>query len=132
MGRAYFDARNWAEADSALAKVNRMSPDFVPAYLFRARIYSNLDPDTKEGLAKPYYDKLVEKASVDSVKYSKEILEAYNYLGYYYLVNKQYCESLSYWDKIVILDPANVNAKSALIDLKKNCPEFKPTSSPQQ
>jgi len=125
MGRAYFDAKNWAEADSAFAMVNRMSVDFEPAYLFRARVYSNLDPDTKEGLAKPFYEKLIEKASIDSVKYGKDILEAYNYLGYYYLVNKQYCESLGYWDKIVILDPANDNARSALNDLKKNCPEFK-------
>ena len=127
MGRAYYDAKNWAEADSALAKVNRISVDFEPAYLFRARIYSNLDPDSKEGLAKPFYEKLVEKASADSVKYGKDILEAYNYLGYHYLVNKQYCESLVYWDKIACLDPTNENAKSALRDLKKNCPEFKST-----
>jgi tetratricopeptide (TPR) repeat protein len=125
MGRAYFDAKLWIEADSAFAKVNRMSPDFEPAYLFRARVYSNLDPDTKEGLAKPYYDLLVEKASADSVKYMKDILEAYKYLGYYYIVNKKYCESLVYWDRIVHLDPADENAASALKDLKKNCPDFK-------
>jgi tetratricopeptide (TPR) repeat protein len=107
-----------------------MSPDFEPAYLFRARVYSNLDPDTKEGLAKPFYEKLVEKASADSVKYSKDILEAYNYLGYYYLVNKQYCESLAYWDKIVAIDPTNQNAKDALKDLGPRCPEFKSTNLP--
>lgn len=132
MARAYFDAKNWAESDSAFAQVNRMSIDFEPAYLFRARIYSNLDPDTKEGLAKPFYEKLVEKASADSVKYGKDILEAYNYLGYYYLVNRQYCESLEYWDKIAILDPANENAKSALKDLKSRCPEFKSAALPPQ
>ncbi len=125
MGRAYFDAKNWPEADSAFVNVSRMSPDFEPAYLFRARVYSNLDPDTKEGLAKPFYEKLVEKAIVDSVKYGKDILEAYNYLGYYYLVNKQYCESLDYWDRIAVLDPANENAISAMKDLKPRCPEFK-------
>ncbi len=132
MGRAYFDAKDWVEADSAFSKVNRMSPDYEPAYLFKARVYSNLDPDTKEGLAKPFYEKLVEKASADSVKYIKDILEAYNYLGYYYLVNKLYCESLGYWDKIAILDPTNENAKSAIKDLKPRCPEFKSASeSPQ-
>jgi len=125
MGRAYFDAKNWTEADSAFAKVNRLSPDFEPAYLFRARVYANLDPDTKEGLAKPFYDKLVEKASADSIKFSKDILEAYNYLGYYFLVNKQYCESLSYWVKVLVLDPTNENARSAINDLKKYCPDFK-------
>ncbi len=132
MARAYFDAKNWAEADSAFVQVNKLSPDFEPVYLFRARIYSNLDPDTKEGLAKPFYELLVEKASADSVKYNRDILEAYNYLGYYYLVNKQYCESLSYWDKIVGLDPANENAKSALKDLKPRCPEFKSANLPSQ
>jgi len=132
MGRAYFDAKNWVEADSAFAKVNRMSPDFEPAFLFRARVYSNLDPDTKEGLAKPFYEILIEKASADSVKYGKDMLEAYNYLGYYYLVNKQYCESLEYWDKIVAIDPANENANSALKDLKPRCPEFKSANLPPQ
>jgi len=131
MGRAYFDAKNWAEADSAFAKVNRMSPDFEPAYLFRARVYSNLDPDTREGLAKPFYELVVVKASADSVKFQKDILEAYNYLGYYHLVNKQYCESLGYWDKIVTLDPANENANSALKDLKPRCPEFKSANQKQ-
>jgi tetratricopeptide (TPR) repeat protein len=132
MGRAYFDAKNWTEADSAFAKVNRMSVDFEPAYLFRARVYSNLDPDTKEGIAKPFYEKLVEKASIDSVKYSKDILEAYNYLGYYYLVNKKYCESMEYWDRIVTIDPANENANSALKDLKPRCPEFKSANQKPQ
>jgi tetratricopeptide (TPR) repeat protein len=127
MARAYFDAKIWVQADSALAMVNRMSPDFEPAYLFRARVYANLDPDTKEGIAKPFYEKLLEKAAVDSVKYNKDILEAYNYLGYYYLVNKQYCESISFWDKIAALEPTNENALSAIKDLKTRCPEFKST-----
>jgi tetratricopeptide (TPR) repeat protein len=128
MARAYFDAKLWGPADSALAVVNRMSPDFEPAYLFRARVYANLDPDTKEGIAKPFYEKLLEKAAVDSVKYGKDILEAYNYLGYYYLVNKQYCDSLSYWDKISQLDPSNENALSAIKDLKPRCPDYKSVS----
>jgi tetratricopeptide (TPR) repeat protein len=132
MGRAYFDAKNWVEADSAFAKVNRMSVDFEPAYLFRARVYANLDPDTKTGIAKPFYEKLVEKASADSVKYSKDILEAYNFLGYYYLVNKKYCESLEYWDKILAIDPANENANSAIKDLKARCPEFKSANQKSQ
>jgi tetratricopeptide (TPR) repeat protein len=131
MARAYFDAKMWGEADSALAVVNRLSPDFEPAYLFRARVYSTLDPETTEGLAKPFYDFVVEKALTDSVKYSKDLLEAYSYLGYYYLVNRQYCESLMYWDKILGIDPANENASSALKDLKSRCPEFKPVYQQQ-
>ncbi|NVO19119.1 MAG: hypothetical protein HXX13_05430 [Bacteroidetes bacterium] len=131
MGRAYFDAKMWTESDSALAKVNRMSPDFEPAYLFRARVYANLDPDTKSGIAKPFYEKLLEKANSDPKKYSKDLIEGYNYLGYFYLINKQYCDSLNYWDKITVIDPTNENANSAIKDLKARCPDFKP-SNPQQ
>lgn len=132
MGRAYLDAKNYIEADSAFAKVNRMNPDFEPAYAFRARIYSSLDPDSKAGLAKPYYEILLEKASADTVKYSKDIIEAYSYLGYYYYLSKQYCESLGYWDKIAILDPKNETALGALKDMKSLCPEFKSANQPPQ
>jgi tetratricopeptide (TPR) repeat protein len=122
MGLAYYNAQKYVEADSALSKLIRMSPDFEPAYLWKARVYSNLDPDSKEGLAKPYYEKLIEKASVDSTKYAKDLVESYNYMGYYYLVNKKYCESLDYWQKLLAIEPANENANSAIKDLKTRCP----------
>jgi tetratricopeptide (TPR) repeat protein len=122
MGLAYYNAQKYVEADSALTKLIRMSPDFEPAYLWKARVYSNLDPDSKEGLAKPSYEKLIEKASIDSVKYSKDLIEAYNYLGYYYLVNKKYCDSLDFWQKLLAIEPANENAVSAIKDLKTRCP----------
>lgn len=132
MGRAYFDAKNWVEADSAFAKVNRLSVDFEPAFLFRARVYANLDPDSKGGLAKPFYETLIEKAGADPVKYSKDIVEAYSYLGYYFYLNKQYCESMGYWDKIAIIDPKNETATGALKDMKSLCPEFKSAAPKQQ
>jgi len=132
MALAYYNAKLWIESDSALSAVLRKSPDFEPAYTWKARIYSNLDPDSKEGLAKPYYEKLIEKASADSTKYMKDLLEAYNYLGYYYLISKNYCESLNYWDKILLIDPTNENASSAMKDLKPRCKDFKQLSQPPQ
>jgi len=132
MSLAYYNAKNWVDADSGLAMLARLNPDFEPAYLWRARVYSNLDPDTKEGLAKPFYEKVIEKASVDTVKYSKDLVESYNYMGYYFLVNKNYCESLVYWDKILAIDPASENALSAINDLKARCPGYKPANVEQK
>jgi tetratricopeptide (TPR) repeat protein len=122
MGLAYYNAQKYVEADSAFSKLIRMNPDFEPAYMWKARVYSNLDPDSKEGLAKPYYEKLIEKASIDSVKYAKDLVESYNYMGYYYLVNKKYCESLDFWQKLLAIEPTNENAASAIKDLKTRCP----------
>lgn len=132
MALAYYNAKSYVEADSALSALIRKSPDFEPAYVWKARIYSNLDPDSKQGLAKPHYEKVIEKASIDKTKYQKDLLESYNYLGFYYLVNKQYCESLDYWDRIIAIDPTNENAVSAMKDLKKLCPTFKSSVQPVQ
>ena len=125
MGLAYYNAKKYVEADSALTKVTRMNPDFEPAYIWKARVYSQLDPETDKGLAKPYYEKVIEKASIDSVKYSKDLLESYNYLGYFYLKDKKYCEALDYWEKVLSIDPANSNAIDAIKDLKPRCPNHK-------
>ena len=111
----------WIKVDSVFMKVNEIDPDFQPAYLYRARIYSNIDPDCKQGLAKFYYEKVIEKSVIDLETYKKDILEAYNYLGYYYLVNEQYCESINYWKKINRIDTENKNAIQAMETLKSRC-----------
>ena len=122
MGKAYYSDQKWGKADTALARVIEKKADFLPAYLWRARVFSNLDPETKDGLAKPHYEMLIEKAAVDSVKNSKELIEAYSYLGYYYLKNKKYCESIDYWQKVLFIDPKNEKAPPAIKDLKPRCP----------
>lgn len=122
MGLAYYNAKMWIEADSALTKVTRLNADFEPAYVWKARVYSSLDPETDAGLAKPYYEKVIEKASMDSTKYSKDLQEAYSYLGYYFLKNKKYCEALDYWEKVLVVDAVNANAIAAIKDLKPRCP----------
>ena len=122
MGLAFYNAQKWIEADSALTKVTRLNADFEPAYVWKARVYSSLDPSSEKGLAKPYYEMVIVKASMDSLKYSKDLLESYSYLGYYFLINKKYCEALDYWEKVLTIDPANTNAMAAIKDLKPRCP----------
>ncbi|MHC1706953.1 MAG: tetratricopeptide repeat protein [Bacteroidales bacterium] len=118
LGKAYYQAQNWGKSDTAFIKVTEMKPDYIQAYLWRARVYANKDPETKEGLAKPFYEMVIEKASVDSVKYSKELLESYKYEAYYYFKNKKWSESLNYWFKVEAIDPNDEQAKSAIKDLK--------------
>ena len=49
-----------------------------------------MDPDTKLGLAKPKFEKLLQIAGKDSVKYECEMIEALSYLGYLNMVNDNY------------------------------------------
>ena len=72
---------------------------------------------TKQGLAKPFYEALAkslsEKASRDDVDNTR-LIEAYRYLGYYYLLQGNKATADSYWKKVLELDPNNEVAKQAL------------------
>ena len=100
--------------DELLAKYSD-AEDF--ATLYKARINSYIDPETKDGLAKPYYEKLVKiinaRAERDKTDMTR-LLEAYRYLGYYYLLQNDKETSDSYWNKILEIDPEDANAKLAL------------------
>ena len=83
----------------------------------RARINSNLDPETKEGLAKPFYEAIVNslanKTDRDKADNAR-LTEAYRYLGYYYLVKNDKAMADGYWKKVLEIDPENETAKQAL------------------
>lgn len=123
LGLTYYNLNAWGKADTAFSKVITLKPDFLPAYKWRARVFSNIDPQTKEGLAKPHYEALIEKARVDSAKNTAELAEGYYYLAYYFLINKKYTESLEYWEKLLMIDPNRKEAKDAIKDLKNRIPK---------
>jgi len=118
LGRTYYMLQKWEEADSIFDYVISKKPDYLPAHLYKARSKSNMDPKMEEGLAKPYYEKYVEMAVEDSLKNSKELVEAYDYLSFYYLTKKDLCKSRYYSQKIVELDPKNENGIKRLQGLK--------------
>ena len=118
MGKVYYNLQEWGKVDTTLAYYATLMPDHIAAYQWRARALVNMDPDTKLGLAKPVFETLVEKAAPDSVKYSKELIESYGYLAYYYLLqfntNKDQengKKALEFSQKILALDPNNEKGK---------------------
>jgi tetratricopeptide (TPR) repeat protein len=118
MGKAYYNLQEWGKVDTTLAYYNTLMPDHIAGYQWRARALVNMDPDTKLGLAKPVFEMLIEKAAVDSVKYSKELIESYGYLAYYYLLQfnatkdqENGKKALEYSYKILALDPNSEKGK---------------------
>jgi len=118
MGKVYYNLQEWGKVDTTLAYYNTLMPDHIAAYQWRARALVNMDPDTKLGLAKPVWEILIEKTAPDSVKYSKELIEAYGYLAYYYLLQfnstkdqENGKKALEYSYKILALDPNNEKGK---------------------
>ncbi len=117
-GRSLYFAKDYVKADSAFSTLSRIQPKFATTYLYRGRINANLDTDNKLGLAKPYYDKLIELQMGDPVKNKKDLVEAYSYLGDYYFQQKDNVQSKASWQKVLEIDPENKQATEVLKQLK--------------
>jgi tetratricopeptide (TPR) repeat protein len=70
-----------------------------------------MDPDTKLGLAKPKFEKVIDVAEPDSSKYESEMMEAFGYLSYYNMMNDNYARSKDYYNRMVNLSPTNKEFK---------------------
>lgn len=109
IGRAFYMARNYQKADSVFKFVTTRFPDNVQSYLMIARTYAQMDPDSRRGLAKPKFETFIEKASVDTVANAKELVEAFGYLGYYHLKRENYNDANYWYDRMLTIDPDNVD-----------------------
>ena len=105
IGRAYYNGEKFKTADSVFNAVTIKSPNYVPAYLWIANTYSKMDPDTKLGLAKPKFEKLIDVAKVDSVKNYTAMMDAFGYLSYYHMMNDNYNMAKEYYNRMISLDP---------------------------
>lgn len=120
-GRYYYMAGDWKLSDTTFAQYILIQPDKPEGYLFRARCGVNEDPETKTGLAKPYYDLFIDKAKTDSVKYKNDLFEAYQYLGFYYFKqfiakkkNSEKENSISNCYKALAINPNDDKSKTIL------------------
>jgi tetratricopeptide (TPR) repeat protein len=112
LGKAYYQAQQYDQAIAVFDKVLSLEPNNMQAYTWKASTYIAMDPDSKEGLAKPVYEIMIQKALADPVKYKNELFTAYSYLGSYYLYSAkppEYANAEKYYRKIIELDPANTS-----------------------
>jgi len=129
LGKLYYNTKSWGKVDTTLTYYSTLMPEHVQGYLWRARALVNIDTTSKLGLAKPVYEVMIEKAKTDTVKNAKELMEAYSYLAYYYLVqfkdtkDQQFgLKSIDYCNKVLAILPADPSytdkAKAILKDLE--------------
>ena len=115
LGRAYYFEKRLVEADTTFGTIIANYPKYPYGYTWKANTKALQDPDSKKGLAKPYFEKVVELFSGESNKYKSDLIKAYNYLGaYYQLVAKDKTKAAENWNKLLSLDPGNQQAKDAL------------------
>ena len=115
LGRAYYFEKKIPEADTTFGTMIANYPKYPYGYSWKANTKSLQDPDSKLGLAKPYFEKVVELFSGEVGKYKSELIKAHAYLGaYYQLVAKNKEKAAENWNKLLLYDPENKQAKDAL------------------
>jgi tetratricopeptide (TPR) repeat protein len=120
LGQCYYAGpKNFVEADTLFGKVASMSPNYAPAYLWRARSNYQMDLKNERWLAKPHYAKVLEVVLGDDRKKDtnkKMVIESARYMGNYYAssAEKDKTKVLEYFQIVYDLDPNDTQAKQIL------------------
>lgn len=109
--------KQYQQADSVYNIVQTAKPTYAPVYLMRAETNYYMDPESKQGLAKPFFEKYIELSKAegaDPAKFRTGVITANNYLGYYNLQKGAKAEAATYYQQALALDPSNKDATNAL------------------
>ncbi len=110
------------EGDSALARVNRVAPDFELAYIYRARIANMLDDKAApKGLSAPIFEKFVNLVTVEkadkAAKNKAYLAEAYENLADWYALSDK-AKAIDYLKKALEMNPNSNYATAKLQELQ--------------
>lgn len=123
----YF-ARNYAlfylhKAEAIFDTLIVQVPDGYSGYRLMALTKHAINKDMETGLAKPYYEKVVEiiteKDEELTTSTRRLLVEAYDYLYYHYYMKSDKENTILYCNKALELNPENNNAKLILEDISK-------------
>jgi tetratricopeptide (TPR) repeat protein len=106
-------------ADSAFANLTAKYATVPDSWEWRAKTNNNLDPEMKAGSAKPYYEGFIKVAEAATdpatqARYKNFQVEAYQYMGAYYLNAKDTGTARGYLQKALALDPENETTKELM------------------
>ncbi|MGZ3864030.1 MAG: tetratricopeptide repeat protein [Bacteroidia bacterium] len=103
----------FVKADTMMARLIQLSPNFTTGYFFRGNVNVHLDLKNEKWLAKPYFEKgfSMVKPEERALPANKNyIITSCEYLGYYYLKNNDNEKAKEYFGILKELDPANKKA----------------------
>jgi tetratricopeptide (TPR) repeat protein len=114
------NAESLAKADAAFDRVLVASPTYDEAYLYKGRINNLLE---KDDLIIKNYEEYVTRTTAKGAEELakpatvKKIVEAYNNIGASY-ANTDKAKAIEYFNKTLVLDPANTYAAQSVKSLK--------------
>ncbi len=126
LGLSYYYTDQDLKADSVFTRIIEDRPDYAQGWLMRAKIGNQLDrkdtSEVKQFRSKEPYEKYIELSAEnpDSSEYvRKSLVEAYDYLGAYWVQQEDYEKSLEYYQELIAIDPENERALEYIKLLKQ-------------
>jgi hypothetical protein len=119
---AHYRAEEYAQADSVFGTYVKEHPEQGFGYYWQARSNAMMDKEMTQGLAVPYYQKLTEVMQSDTANasYKKWMVEAYGYIAAYNAnTKKDYPMAISYFQKVLEVDPQNADAQKYISVLEQ-------------
>lgn len=118
IGLPYYQGRNFTRADSVFTAYSIALPDSIYGHYWSALSRAQQDTTMEQGIAVPAYQKTLQVAEKDKVRFKSQGLAASGYLaGYYNNIKKDKDAALTYINKGLEFDPTNatlLGAKRAL------------------
>ncbi|MBA3665639.1 MAG: hypothetical protein H0W61_15755 [Bacteroidetes bacterium] len=104
----------YVKADTAFSYLVRLNPSWPLAYTWRGRANFSMDLKAEKDLAKQQYEKVlsVVKPEEKTTTYKGNVIEALEYLGYYYVTHKDKTKADETWNAVKEIDPANEKARN--------------------
>ncbi len=128
LGRSLYYTKQYVKGDSAFSNYVRLQPGLAFGYVWRGRCNAAQDTGkVMKGLAIPYYTKVIELIKPEDLEKNsnkKDVEEAYDYLGSYYVSNKEFAYAKCCYQKIVEMNSGTDKFKKVQ-DFLKNGTEFK-------
>jgi len=112
-GYNLFRGGNYAAADSIFKLYQAKYPEDLFGWSMGASSNEGLDTTGANGLAKPFYEKVISIAdtSADKEKVKPNLIRAYKYmLAYFYNIKKDKIAAIEWNNKILALDPNDAQA----------------------
>lgn len=115
MGRAYYyGPKDMVNSDSCFSRLTKASPTYPIGFFWRGKANLQMDPNNEKWLAKPHFEAALALVKVEersTPSYKANVIEACEYLGYYFLKQKDNAKAKEYFGIVRDLDSNNKKAK---------------------
>jgi tetratricopeptide (TPR) repeat protein len=126
----YYQGKAFKRADSIANIYVQLAPDSIWGYYWGALSRAQIDTTMEQGLAVPMYEKTLEVASKDKVRFKSHGVNSAGYLaGYYNNIKKDKELAISYLQKGLEFDPNNTALQNGLKALQGAQQKSTPTRS---